>query len=301
MWTRRTSLLSPVPLPLGEILEPNTTGLGHSDHDASDHRAADHRSADQPACLQRYRDVVELAEYERLLSAGETHWWFQATRALLPQLAAAHLPPATASTVYLDAAGGSGATGRWLAELAPTVLDDFERSVLDHARTATPGYLPAVADLNHLPHPDRCFDAVLCVTALCHRMNRDPQMVVDELARVTKQGGLVVLMEPGGRRLRRGHDETTQTGRRFSRSDLKALVTGADLELVRTTGAYSFLIPPAAILGVIERGRSKSDVGRNQSGLGGVLPALARAERALLRRTNLPVGLSVIAIARKPT
>jgi hypothetical protein len=54
------------------------------------------------------------------------------------------------------------------------------------------------------------------------------------------------------------------------------------------------------VLAVLERGRATSDVGRNESGLGGVLPMLARAERALLARTDLPTGLSVIAIAVKP-
>jgi hypothetical protein len=54
------------------------------------------------------------------------------------------------------------------------------------------------------------------------------------------------------------------------------------------------------VLAVLERGRATSDVGRNQSGLAGLLPALARAERALLRHTDLPTGLSVIAIAIKP-
>jgi SAM-dependent methyltransferase len=249
---------------------------------------------------ERYRDQVEQAEYERLLEAGESHWWFESTRALLPQIVTEHLPQITTDTLYLDAAGGSGATGRWLAQRAPTVLDDFEESVLDAARGVTPGYLPAVADLKQLPHPDASFDAVLCVTALCHKLNPVPQLVVDELARVTKPGGLVVLMEPGGRRLWRGHDETTHTGRRFSRSDLVSLIESAGLVLVRATGAYSFLVPPAAILGLIERGQPKSDVGRNQSGLHGLLPTLARAERALLGRVNLPFGLSVIALGRKP-
>ncbi len=69
---------------------------------------------------------------------------------------------------------------------------------------------------------------------------------------------------------------------------------------MRSTGAYTFLVPPAAVLAVLERGRSTSDVGRNQSGFGGVLPALARIERSLLRSVDLPTGLSVIAIARKP-
>ena len=68
----------------------------------------------------------------------------------------------------------------------------------------------------------------------------------------------------------------------------------------RATGAYSFLVPPAAVLGVIERGAPKSDVGRNESGLGGLLGWIARGERRVLRRFDLPIGLSAIAVARKP-
>ena len=70
--------------------------------------------------------------------------------------------------------------------------------------------------------------------------------------------------------------------------------------MLRATGAYSFLVPPAALLGVLERGEQRSDVGRNQSGLRGLLGALARAERALLRRYDLPFGLSAIVVARRP-
>ena len=53
-------------------------------------------------------------------------------------------------------------------------------------------------------------------------------------------------------------------------------------------------------MGMVERRSNKSDVGRNESGLGGVLGQVARLERVLLRRVNLPFGLSVIAIGRKP-
>jgi hypothetical protein len=92
----------------------------------------------------------------------------------------------------------------------------------------------------------------------------------------------------------------THTARRFSRGDLADLVREAGLDVARATGAYTFLVPPAAVLAVLERDRAASDVGRNQAGLGGVLPALARVERAWLRRADLPTGLSVIAIGVKP-
>jgi SAM-dependent methyltransferase len=243
---------------------------------------------------------MEDNEYRIMVEAGERHWWYSSTRALLDMLLTPHLPPLTSTTRYLDAGGGSGATGRWLAERATTALDDFEPVALAAAAAVYPGYRSVRADINHIPHPSNTFAASLCVTALYHQMNRDPQAIVNELARVTEPGGLVCIMEPGVRRLRRGHDAVTQTARRFSRGDVSNLITGAGLELVRATGAYSFLVPPAAVLAIVERGgEAKSDVGRNESGAGGLLSTLATIERAALKRINLPFGLSVIAIGRK--
>lgn len=243
--------------------------------------------------------AVDDDEYRRMVAAGERHWWYRSTRMLLEMLVTPHLGAADADTIYLDAGGGSGATGSWLADRSATVLDDYELVALKAAMDDHAGYRTVRADINRVPHRDGSFDAVLCVTALCHRMNPDPQAIVSELARVTKPGGIVCLMEPGGKRLWRGHDEVTHTARRFSLAELRALIGGAGLHLVRATGAYSFLVPPAAVLGVLERGKQRSDTGRNESGLGGVLGQIARAERAVLRRVSLPFGLSVIAIGRK--
>jgi SAM-dependent methyltransferase len=243
---------------------------------------------------------VDADEYRRMAEAGEHHWWYESTRQLLEQLVVPYLPSPTPVTCYLDAAGGSGATGQWLAARAPTLIDDVDESSLRFVQASEHGYVPVLADLNALPHPDHTFDAVLCVTALCHRMNVDPAATVTELARVTRPGGVVALMEPGIRWLRRGHDRVTHTARRFSRRDLAHLLEGAELELRRSTGAYTFLVPPAAVLAVVERGRSASDTGRNETGLAGLLPALARVERALLGQIDLPTGLSAIAVAVKP-
>jgi SAM-dependent methyltransferase len=185
-----------------------------------------------------------------------------------------------------------------LAGRAPTVLADVSADAL---AVGAPGYLAERADLARLPHADAVFDAVLCVTVLYHEWVTDPAAVVAELARVVRPGGVIALMEPGVRRLRRGHDRVTLNARRFSVGDLRSLARGAGLDVLRATGAYAFLVPPAAVMAVLERGKSTSDVGRNAGGLGGLLGSAARVERALLRRgVDLPAGLSVVVIARRP-
>lgn len=51
------------------------------------------------------------------------------------------------------------------------------------------------APLHALPFPDRCFDAVLCVTALQHVPETRLENAVSTLCRVTKPGGRIYLVE----------------------------------------------------------------------------------------------------------
>lgn len=234
-----------------------------------------------------------------MAAAGDTHWWYRSTRALLQQMIEPHLVRGP-DNLHLDAAGGSGATGGWLNQHGPTVLADFEQFALRAAVDNHRGYLPVRGDLNLLPFADMSFSCVLCVTAMYHRMNPDPGAIVREFARIARPGAVVALMEPGGKRLRRSHDDVTHTARRFSVRELRALAECAGLEVITATGAYSFLVAPAWLMGIAERGRTKSDVGRHQSGLRGSLGLLASLERHWLRRRSIPFGLSVIVIARRP-
>ncbi len=240
---------------------------------------------------------MELDEYRRMAEVEDSHWWYRSTRALLQDLLRDRLTPGGR---FLDLGTGTGATGAWLADHGRLLAADVEPLALRLHRERHPTSEVVACDARHLPFADTSFDLVLCVTVLCHRSIESPTDVVAEIARVLRPGGVVCLWEPGIPRLRRAHDRVTHTARRFSRSDLAALLTASDLIVERSTGAYSFLVPPAAVKSVLERGETSSDLDRNGGGLGGVLPAVATAERHLLRRVSLPTGLSVVAVGRRP-
>jgi SAM-dependent methyltransferase len=239
---------------------------------------------------------VEEDEYDRMVVSENVHWWYAATRSLLREQLEPLLP---AGGSFLDAGGGTGATGAWLAERGRLVAVDIVSAALRRYRsshTAVTGV--AAADLAHLPFPPDSFDAALCVTVLYHAAVTTPATVVQELVRVVRPGGVVAVLEPGIRRLRRAHDRQTHADRRFSRSDLERLLTGAGLDTVRATGVYTFLVPAAAALALVDRAGASSDLERGADGFHGLLPALARAERAALRHTPAPFGLSVLVIGR---
>jgi SAM-dependent methyltransferase len=244
---------------------------------------------------------MEQEEYRRMAAVEQSHWWYRATRSLLRQVLSPMLSAPTGRRLeLLDAGGGTGATGAWLADHGDLVALDFEPMALAFYEELHPGARRVAGDLSAIGLKTESVDGALCVTVLCHQSIPSPAAAVAELARVVRPGGFVCLMEPGVRRLYRAHDRVTHTARRFARRDLRDLITGAGLELVSSTGAYSFLVPAAWIKMQLERGNTHSDLDENQSGLGGLFTTAARLERAVLRRVSLPVGLSVIAVGRKP-
>src|SRR4051812_1364200 len=201
---------------------------------------------------------MEVDEYRRLIDATESHWWFGATSRLAAQMLESDRFEITATTLCLDAGGGSGATSSWLAKRSRTVLCDYETSAIAAAVDRYPTYLATRGNINLLPFPDACFAVVMEVTALCHEMNPDPGATARELTRVLAPGGRLLLVEPNHPWLWRGHDRATHGARRFTVAELSKMAEDAGLRLERATAAFSFLVPPAAVIKLLDRGRPTS-------------------------------------------
>ena len=242
-------------------------------------------------------EAMEADEYRRMADTEASHWWYRSTRDLVRQEFTNRLPP---EPRLLDAGCGTGATGAWMSEFGKVTALDIERAALDLYDELHPGAELVLADVARTGLPDSHVDGVLCVTVLYHRAIDDPGSVVREFARVLKPGGTLCLVEPGVRRLRRAHDRHTHAARRFSRSDLVALAESAGLEVKRATGAYAFLVPPAFLKSLIERGDSASDLDGGGRRVGRLLSTLATIERRVIRRVSLPFGLSIVVVATKP-
>jgi len=244
---------------------------------------------------------MDADEYRRMAAVEQTHWWYRSTRALLRQMIVNQLRQVTQSAPrrLLDAGCGTGAAGAWMSEFGSVIALDTEAVALHLYRLAHPDARMIHGDISSIDLPDDYVDVALCVTVLYHAEVVDPQKAVNEMARVVTPGGVVCLMEPGVRRLRRSHDQVTHAARRFSRRELETLAASAGLDIVRSTGAYSFLVLPAWLKSRVERNTTSSDLDNNTSGLFGLLGLLSRFERRILRVVSLPFGLSVVVVARK--
>ena len=241
---------------------------------------------------------MELEEYARIADAEQRHWWYRAMPDLVRTLLGDRL---RGGIRILDAGCGPGANYDWLSDYGEVVGADFSPEAVRLAGERHPGMEARQADITALPFGDASFDVAIEITVLT--VVEDDRRAVAELARVTRSGGSVLLLEPAIPRLRREHDAVQGTVRRYSLERLRSLASDAGMTVARATYANSFLVAPAVGQAIAQRLRPRgsaptSDLEHDR--LGGVFGRLAAAERRLLARRDLPLGLSAAVVAGKP-
>jgi ubiquinone/menaquinone biosynthesis C-methylase UbiE len=241
---------------------------------------------------------MEVEEYSRIAAAEDEHWWYANTRALITDLLGPWLGHGQR---ILDAGCGPGGNGAWLARHGDLVGVDLAPDALRYVHERRPTTRPVRGSISELPFASKSFDVAVAITVVT--CVPDDALTVRELARVLRSGGAVLLFEPAFRVLGRAHDVTVHSLHRYRRAGLAHLAQAAGLTVRRATYAYSFLAPPAAVLGVVERRkiRRATDTGSDleRRWLDPVFGPLARAERRWIMRHDVPVGTSVAVVATR--
>jgi SAM-dependent methyltransferase len=239
------------------------------------------------------------AEYELMYRVEEAHWWYQALHALIFHRLATHLP-GWRERAILDAGCGTGAVLQRLGNPRRHVGVDRSPDALRFCRQRG---LPNVvqADVAALPFADRRFDAVICSSVLYHRWVGDVGAALDELIRVLRPGGFLLVNLPAYGFLRSAHDEAVFGARRFTRGELRRWLAGRALAIRELTYWTTLLFPFACVartFGVAKTGRDFAPGGR-WSPINGILTRLMRVELACLKTFSLPFGVALLGVAQK--
>ncbi len=237
-------------------------------------------------------------QYARMRSVEDRHWWYVGTRAIAwDVLRGVELPP---NPRILDAGCGTGGNLALLGRLGRVVAVDWSDLAIDLAAARGSADL-ARASVVALPFRDAAFDLVTSFEVLYHRAVPDDGAALRELRRVLRPGGWLLLRLPAYEWLRGAHDEAVHTARRYTAGQLRALLRQAGLAPRRVTYVNSLLLPLAAAKRIAERviGASGDDLGEIPTLLEAGFRTAMAAERLILRHRDLPVGVSVLALARR--
>jgi ubiquinone/menaquinone biosynthesis C-methylase UbiE len=248
-------------------------------------------------------------EYKFLYELEERHWWFVGMRRIVAALLDGAVPGRAER--ILDAGCGTGLMLSWLRrygkESSVFGLDFSSFAVRYSAQRGE--RLLVEGSIAAMPFPSECFDLVTTFDVLDSFPVPGAAAPFGELARVLKPGGVLLVRVPAFQFLYSQHDRAVCTEHRYTARELRQRLEEQGLTIARTTYAITILFPVALAWRWLTRSRTdnpQSDV-RPLPGplrwLNPLLAGLLAMEAAWLRWLpwRLPFGLSVMALARKPT
>lgn len=159
-----------------------------------------------------------------------------------------------------------------------------------------------VGTLEQLPFRAESLDLAGMTDVLEHVEN--DERVIRECLRALKPGGVLVITVPALQWLYGQHDRALGHFRRYSRDDLRRLLTRCGFEVERITYFNALLLPLVMLVRVVSTFRGRAGAQADPLTLPNPWNWLAyhafSAERILIKLLDIPLGLSLLCIVRRP-
>jgi SAM-dependent methyltransferase len=242
---------------------------------------------------------VNQAEFELMERLEDGHWWFLGKRRLLGALLRDHARRGR----LLDLGCGLGGVLRDFEPDMRCFGADSSAFALQRSSRRT-GAALVRTDLAALPLRRRSFDLVVALDVIEHLP--DDVEFLRRAGDLLAPGARLVVAVPAFPALWSQHDVTFQHFRRYTATTLREAILAAGLVPERITYLHAMVFPIAALwrlasnrLG-LGRLAPKTDFWPLPSWLNRAIASLYRLEAAWLARFDLPFGVSVACIARRP-
>jgi ubiquinone/menaquinone biosynthesis C-methylase UbiE len=181
----------------------------------------------------------------------------------------------------------------------------FDLSEAGPARAHATGLTVLRGDVTRIPLASASFDVATSFDVL--QCVEADVAAVREMARIVKPGGVVILTLAALDVLRGDHAEVWQEVRRYTPATARRLVETAGLRPERVSFLFASLFPLMASIRLVQRVtrrfgrtvRADTDITVPVEPINLLLTTLVSAEAALVRHVPMPIGSSLLVVARK--
>jgi SAM-dependent methyltransferase len=245
---------------------------------------------------------MEHDAYIQMAATEQAHWWFRGRRQILGAVIGRLQLPHAAR--ILELGSGTGGNFQMLQQFGR--LTAVEMNALARALSLRNAWGMVEVKAGFLPDglPELGKFDLICLFDVLEHVDQD-EATLRRVRSLLAPGGRAVITVPAFAKLWGPHDNQMHHKRRYERAELAAKLRRAGLTEIELSYSNMFLFPAALIM----RGAdalARRLWGRHKSSGTATLPyllnqafaAIFGAERFLIGRVNLPVGLSLLAVAR---
>ncbi|HJO39545.1 MAG: methyltransferase domain-containing protein [Vicinamibacterales bacterium] len=246
-------------------------------------------------------DELLKATYE----AERAHFWYRGFRRFVEPFLARAVQGVSHPRI-LDCGCGTGANLAMLATYGHDFGFDLAGDGVAYAAAAGHRRI-ARATVAHLPFPDNSFDVATSFDVLYCLEDEVERAALDEMFRVVRPGGALVANVPAMKVLTGDHSVFVGERRRYSRARLGSALARAGFRVARITHTNASIFLPMLGVRVLQRARgtnstptARHDFAIPPALINALLSLLLSAEAGVLRLVDLPLGSSILCLARKP-
>jgi SAM-dependent methyltransferase len=237
--------------------------------------------------------------------AEQSHFWFRGFRQYMrPALARA--TAGVPSPRILDCGCGTGSNMEMLRPFGNAV--GFDLTEIGAVFAKQNGHRVARASIGEIPFTTGTFDLVTSFDVFQVLPDAVERAAIVEMARVLKPGGWLLLHVAALEILHGQHSVLSEEQRRYTRDSLRATVERGGFAIERLTFDHLTLLPMMLPVRVWHRLTAKDGVVAAGEGeitvpmapVNALLTALVSVEALALRAVDMPIGCSLMCLARKP-
>jgi len=260
-----------------------------------------------PSAWTQTHDEMD-AMLEATARSEDRHFWFRGLRRSAKVLLDAAIPAAGSPggrplLRIIDCGCGTGRNLDWLGAYGDAVGVELSPTGLAVARAR--GRRVVRGTVASLPIASASVDLATSFDVLYCLPDDVERAAVAEMARVLRPGGLALINVAALDILRGSHSTLTRERRRYTPARLRARLDAAGLHLERLSYTNCSTFPITLAVRVCDRwtGRaakaSDADLRVPAAPINAALDLALAAEARVMRHVNLPVGTSLLCLARK--
>jgi len=245
---------------------------------------------------------MEKEEYQKHYELEEDFWWFAGRRKIILDVLDS-LPSSRGNSNILDAGCGTGFNLKSFQKYGNPSGCDFSKEAIAFCQKR--GLEKIIqADVQKMPFKDSSFDLVTLLDVLDHQSIECDLSVLLEIKGLLKKGGCLLIASPAFNFLYGRHDLAYHTRERYTRKSLREKLENTNFSVLKMSYFNFFLFVPLTFVRGLRKfwqstNQAESDLRPVDRRINTLLFGILKLESFLIKHINLPLGSSILCLAKK--